>query len=63
MYKSGDTIPVGEHFIGIGEVVAVTNSVAIAESLEQAARCGLDRRWINSQFETVGNDELTNVVF
>ena len=41
----------------------MTHSVAIAESLEQAARCGLERRWINNQFETVGSDDLTNIVF
>ena len=41
----------------------MTNSVTIAEALEQAARCGLERKWMNDQFETIGNEELTNIVF
>ena len=63
LYKNGETIPEGERFIDIGEVVTVENSVAIAEALEQAARSGLERTWKNDQFETVGYDELTNIVF
>ena len=62
MYKNGETIPVEDHFIDIGEAVAVTNSVTIAEALERAARSGLERTWVNDQFETIGNEELANIV-
>ena len=63
MYKSGEPIPVEDHSIDIGEVAAVTNSATIAEAFERAARSGLERTWVNYGFETIGNEELANIVF
>jgi len=54
---------VEDHLIGIGEVVAVTNSVVIAEALERAARSGLERKWVCDGFETVGSEGVANGVF
>ena len=51
-----EVIPVEGHLVEIGEVVAVTNSAAIAEALEQAARSGLERTWVYDGFETVGSE-------
>ena len=51
------------HLIGIGEVVAITNSPIIAEALEQAARSGLERIWVRKGFETVGSEGVANIVF
>ena len=48
--------------VEIGEAVAVTNSATIAEALEQAARSGLERKWVYDGFETVGSEGVANVV-
>ena len=63
MYHDKEIILNGDHLTEIGEVVAVTNSVTIAEALEQAARSGLGRRWVYDGFETVGSEEVANIVF
>ena len=54
---------VEDHVIGIGEVVAITNPVVIAEALTQAARSGLERKWVCDGFETVGSEGVANIVF
>ena len=56
MYHDKEVVPVQDYLIAIGEVVAVTNSTAIAEAFEQAARSGLERKWVYDGFETVGNE-------
>ena len=58
-----EIIPIEDHLIDIGEVAAVTNSATIAEALERAARSGLERRWAGDGFETIGNEELSIIVF
>jgi len=44
-------------------VAAVTNSATIAEALERAARSGFERRWVEDGFETMGHEELADIVF
>ena len=62
LFHDKEIIPIEDHSIDIGEVVAVSNSATIAEALERAARSGLERRLVDDGFETVGNEELANNV-